>query len=201
MRNVFEIFQGGVSQCGVVHVVPKGFDGVEFRSVGWQPLDLKPCPMDFENVGDPLAAVCWESIPQQQDLLSSVAPQGIEETHDLGSADTASMESQKPSQATGSRCRQHQTDGRKRLPVERLDHHRRAPPGCPGSPHWRSLGEARLVEKTEPGLQPLGFFLILGQWSFFQRVIARSLRSLARRAGRWRLHPRCPRILQVCGRE
>jgi hypothetical protein len=63
------------------------------------------------------------------------------------------------------------------------------------------LGEARLVEEPEPGLQPLGFFLIRGQWAFFQRVIARSLRSLARRAGRWRLQPSCPRMRQVWGRE
>ncbi len=200
-RDVLEIVQRGVGQGGVVYVVPQGFHGVEFRSVGGQPLDLQPGPMGSDRVRDPLAAVGWESIPQQQDLLASVAPQGIEETHDLGSADTAAMEGQEPSQATGSRSRQHKPDGRERRPVERLDHHRRAPLGGPGRPHGRSLGEARLVEEPEPGLQPLGFFLIWGQSRCFQRVIARSLRSLARRAGRWRLHPSCRRILQVCGRE
>ena len=196
-----EVVHGGIGQSGVVDIVPKGLDRIEFGGVGRQPFQNQPCPVVFEGSLDNAAAVGWEAIPQKQHLFSSVSAQGLEKSHDMSRADAAPVEGPKPTQAAGRRSGQHQADSRERLPVEGFYQDRGLPPGCPGGAHRGPLGKSRLVEKANPGVQPLGFFLIRGHTDFFQRAIPSSSLSLAWRVGRWRLQRSFPSILQVWAKE
>lgn len=59
----------------------------------------------------------------------------------------------------------------------------------PGAPHARRQLESRFVQEDEVGAQPRGVFFTRGQSRFFQRSIAASSRSSARRSGFWALQP------------
>lgn len=196
-----KVVYGGIGQGGVVDIVPKGFDRIEFGGVGRQPFQNQPCPVAFDSLLDDAAAVSREAIPQKQNLFSSVSAQGLEKSHDMSRADAAPVEGPKPTRAAGRRSGQQQADSRERLPVEGFYQERGLPPGCPGGAHRRALGKSRLVQKADPGVQPLGFFLIRGHTDFFQRAIASPSLSLAWRMGRWRLQRSFPSILQVWATE
>lgn len=62
-------------------------------------------------------------------------------------------------------------------------------PWCPGAQKIRDQEEPRFVEEDEVGTQPCSVFFTRGQRFFFQRRIASSLRSTARRSGVWALQP------------
>ena len=66
---------------------------------------------------------------------------------------------------------------------------RSVPPWCPGAQQIRDQEEPRFVEEDEVGTQPCSVFFTRGQRFFFQRRIASSLRSTARRSGVWALQP------------
>jgi hypothetical protein len=67
---------------------------------------------------------------------------------------------------------------------------RRLAAGRPGAAHGGDQEEARFVREDKVGAQPRGVFFTRGQTSRFQRSIARSSRSRARRSGFCGLHPR-----------
>lgn len=58
-------------------------------------------------------------------------------------------------------------------------------PGRPGLPEGRNQQESRLVDENEVGTQPRSVFFRRGQSLRFQRSIASSSRSRARRSGFW----------------
>ena len=60
--------------------------------------------------------------------------------------------------------------------------------GRPTASDQRGHQQTRLVEKNEKRLQAVGFFLMRGHFSWTQRWISASSRSLARRSGFWGLH-------------
>jgi hypothetical protein len=72
---------------------------------------------------------------------------------------------------------------------------RRLAAGAPGLAHGRDQQEARFVEEKQMGSQPCGVFFTRGQSVRFQRSMASSSRSRARRSGFWWLHPRSCRSL------
>lgn len=65
----------------------------------------------------------------------------------------------------------------------------RLPTRAPCLAYRRNQQEARFVEEQDVGTQPPGVFFTRGQTVRFHSVIARSLRSAARRSGFWWLHP------------
>jgi hypothetical protein len=65
----------------------------------------------------------------------------------------------------------------------------------PGAEHGGREHEARFVYEDEVGPQPKGVFFTRGQVFRFQRAIAGSSRSRARRSGFWQLQPHCAKSL------
>src|SRR5207244_8935425 len=69
---------------------------------------------------------------------------------------------------------------RQRLPIEVVLQHRRLSPRRPSTAAVRPLAQPALVDANDGAAFFLGFFLISGQRSFFQRRIASSSPSQAR---------------------
>lgn len=61
--------------------------------------------------------------------------------------------------------------------------------GCPRLAHIRDQQEPRFVDEDYMGTQPRSVFFIRGQSRRFQRSIASSSRSMARRSGFWWVQP------------
>ena len=70
-----------------------------------------------------------------------------------------------------------------------MAHERRLAARRPGAQHGGREHETGLVYKDDVGPQPNGVFFTRGQALRFQRVIACSSRSRARRSGFWQLQP------------
>jgi len=62
----------------------------------------------------------------------------------------------------------------------------------------RALAQSAFVDEDDGAALFVGFFLISGQRSCFQRRIFSSSRSKARPTGRWQLQPSCRRMRQAC---
>src|SRR5947207_267790 len=92
-------------------------------------------------------------------------------------------------------------DSRQALAVERFDNGGGLPARGPGGANRRPLREAGFVQKTEPSLQFLSVFFTRGQGPRTHRRMALSLRSRARRSGRWRLQPSWPSTRHTWGTE
>src|SRR6266571_3500560 len=71
-----------------------------------------------------------------------------------------------------------------------MSHHRGLPPRRPRPPDVRDQQKAAFVEEHQVGLQVSGFFLICTQRYRFQRAMAVSSRSIARRSGFWHDQPK-----------
>ena len=90
------------------------------------------------------------------------------------------------------------TDDRKALPVEGFVEHWGAPTRGPCADPRGAGAQAAFVNKDDSAALPGGFFFKAGQSTRFQRRIAFSLRSTARRSGRWQLKPLAPSRRQTC---
>lgn len=200
-RDLGDPIHRSVSQSCVIQPIPERFHRIKFMSVRRQPLDMEPGAVSFDCILGLSAAMSLQVIPDQDDLLSPMMMQSIQEAHHLGRTNTARMEREKPPELFWTGSDQQQANDREGLPVEGLFQDGGLPLWSPGGSHWRPLRETRLVEKTDPGFQPSGFFLMRGQTTLLQWVMAFSLRSFALFAGLCRLHPRDLRIRQACGTE
>jgi len=196
-----EVVDRRVGQGGVIEMIPERFHRIQFRSVSGQPLYRKPPPVLPQSALDPVAAMSRQPIPQQNHPLAAMTPQGVEETDHLRSLDPAGMHRQQPPQPLRIGRRQHQADPGEPSPVEGFANDGRLPPRRPGGADWRPLGKSGFVQKTDPSLQSAGVFFTWGQRPRTHRAMAVSSRSLARRAGRWRLQPNWPRRRHTWGRE
>ena len=137
-------------------------------------------------------AVGWQAIPEQNHWAAAVTLQGLQEACDLGTPNTSPMQPQQPAEPAAAGVSEHGGDAGQSLPIERLHQLGGLSTRGPGGPDWRALRKAALVQKTQPSLQLFRVFFIRGQRTRTQWAMAASLRSLARRAGCWRLQPSCP---------
>jgi len=80
------------------------------------------------------------------------------------------------------------------LPVKRRAKNRRLSSRGPGPSHRRGQRDAGFVLEDQPRASAMGVFFTLGQRVATHSSIASSLRSAARRAGRWGLQPSWPMI-------
>ena len=199
--QVIQILLDRVGQGRGVQMRPKLLDGVQFRGVGRQGFQPQPVAMAGEGPLGETTAMSGQPVPQQDHWAAPMALQPVQEARDVAAADTTPMQGQQPARAPTVGGGEHGADARQPLPVEGFDHARGLPSGSPrGADRW-TLRKATFVHKTQPSLQPLGVFFTWGQRPRPQRRMATSLRSRARRAGRWRLHPSWRNTRQVWERE
>jgi len=116
----FEVIVRCVGQCRVVQVGPKGFDGIQLRGVGRQPVDAQPGSMALERGAGEAAAVGGKPIPEEDDGAPPMSPQRLQETDDVTTVDAAATEGQEPAQALAGDRGEHGANRREALPIERL---------------------------------------------------------------------------------
>lgn len=196
-----EIVCGRVGQGGGVQMGPELLDRIQFRGVGREWLQAQPVTMVPEGLHGEPAAMSRQPIPQQDHRAAAMTLEAVQEAHDVPTADATALQRQQPARAPTVGTGQQGSDPGHPLPVEGFNQARRLPARCPGGAEGGTLRETAFVHKTQPSLQPLGVFFTWGQRTRTQRAMAGSSRSLARRAGRWRLQPNCRSTRQVCESE
>jgi hypothetical protein len=191
MERPHETAAIGRAQVGALlplDVAPQGFDRVEFGRVSGQSFDREPGTVSREiSLHDP-PAVGRQAIPEQdRPSATEVAMQRAEEVADGRAAvgGRAGLEVQPDAPAVPAKGQR--GGDRHALPVvERVSQDGRLPSGRPGAPDDRELREPTFVLEDEPGVPAAGVFFTCGHRSRIHRRIARSSRSRACRAGRWR---------------
>ncbi len=163
-------------------VGPDGFIGVELRRVGRKQLEMEP-RKPAADFSDPLSFVNARVVPDHDDAPTEMAQQVAEKIAHLAVPDVlrVALEVQADALAVG-------RDGDSRdhrdatMPVAMTDEGR-LPARRPGLSKRGDQEEARLVDKNDVGTQPRSVFFTRGQFLRFQRSIASSSRSSARRSG------------------
>lgn len=171
---------------------PHIFDGIEFGRIGWQPLDLNASLGGGDEVFDQPAAMNGGAIPEDQDFAGNMPLEMFEELNDLKTFDAAVMDLKKePPQGQAA-------DDRKAFPIERLLKHWGLSSRSPGACAGRTGAQPAFIDKGYGSALPTRLFFNAGQTSRFQRAIALSSRSMARRSGRWQLNPLAPSKRHTC---
>ena len=171
---------------------PHVFDGIEFGRIGGQPLDLEAPLGGGNEVFDQKAAMDGRAIPKNQDFSGNLPLEVFQELNDLKTFDAAGMDlKQKPPQGQSA-------DERKAFPVEGLLQNGGLSAQRPGARPRRSGAQPAFVNKDNGLVFPARLFFNAGQASRFQRAIACSSRSMARRSGRWQLNPLAPSNRHTC---
>ena len=171
---------------------PHILDRIEFGRVSRQPFGHEATFGGRHVVFDQHAPVDWCAIPDDQYFPGKVTLEMTQKFDDLETFDAASVDLEiKPPQ------RQAAND-RKAFPVEGLVQHRglpaRSPSACPRGPG----AQPAFVNKDDGSPLLPRLFFKAGHSVRDQRRIALSLRSTARRSGRWQLKPLAPSKRQTC---
>lgn len=165
-------------------VGPDGFVGVELRGVGRKAFEMQPRKpaTDFSN---PFSFVNAGVVPDHDDVPAEVAQQVPEELADLVVPDVLGVALEVQADAPTPGCKGDARDhGDAIVPVAMMKDGRLAA-RSPGLSHRGDQEEARLVDEDDVGTQPRSVFFTLGQVRRFQRSMASSSRSSARRSGFW----------------
>lgn len=165
---------------------PHIFNGIEFGRIGGQPLDVNASLGSGDEVFNQKAAMDGSAIPKDQDFSGNLSLEMFKEFDHLQTFDAAGMDLKKES-PQGQAINQ-----RKAFPVEGLLQN-----GClsaqrPGARPRRPGAQPAFVNKDNGLALPVRLFFNAGQTFCFQRAIALSSRSMARRSGRWQLNPLAP---------
>lgn len=171
---------------------PHIFHGIEFGSIGRQPFDHDATFGGSHMIFDEQAAMNGRTIPEDQHFSGDVPLALFQEFNHLKAFDAAGMDLKEKSPQGQA------ADARKAFPVERLLEHRSLSAWSPGArPGWPGAQPA-FVNKDNGSALPTRLFFKAGQTSRFQRPIALSSRSTARRSGRWQLNPLAPSNRHTC---
>lgn len=171
---------------------PHIFNGIEFGRIGGQPLDLNASPGGGNEVFDQKAAMNGSAIPKDQDFSGNMPLEMFQEFNHLKAFDAAGMDLKEKSPQGQA------ADERKAFPVERLLEHRSLSAWSPGARPGRPRAQPAFVNKDNGSALADRLFFKAGQTSCFQRPIALSSRSTARRSGRWQLNPLAPSSRHTC---
>lgn len=193
-----EIFGAAVGQLLPFDVSPNGLQRIQFRRIPGQSFHPEPFSLPAQVFGHDTALVRRQAIPNQNGFLAAQVSFEILEERDQAFRVVAAGASLKVQPATPSVPAEAQggTD-RKRFPIEGMDQDRSLSAGRPGPPHRGPLGDAAFVLEENPGFSAPSVFFTAGHFSETQYRIASGLRSLACRAGRWRVQSIAPRIFQT----
>ncbi len=163
-------------------VGPDGFVGVELRGVGRKECEMQP-RKPAADLPNPFSFVNAGVVPDHEDVAAEVAQQVPEESADLVVPDVprVALEVQANAPTPGSKgdARDH---GDAIMPVAMMNEGRLTA-RSPGLAHRGDQEEARLVDEDDVGTQPRSVFFTRGQSLRFQRSMASSSRSSARRSG------------------
>ena len=147
-----------------------------------------------EIAGHGPTAVCFESIPNEQDGSIELFDELAQKTNEEVAVDVGvGMQPEIAAHAiTPGRDGECANRGDLSMRASALMQQRRLPPRGPGSTHQGRHEKARFVEKNQGRLQARSVFFTRGHSSLIQRRISVSSRSTARRSGFCGLHPsRC----------
>ena len=139
------------------------------------------------------AAVDVGAVEQHEDGATQMTKQVAQERHDVRGVEVlvqlgVEVEPAVTPAGTEREC----GDDRDTVVLIPVTQQGRVTPRRPGAPDAGRQLEARFVEEDEVGSQPRGVFFTRDHSRFFQRSIAASSRSSARRSGFWVLQPmRC----------
>lgn len=188
--QIFEFEPGLVTKTMILEVTPSIFHGVELRRVGGKPL-ATPARHGADCLLGLGGLVRTQTIPDHDQRARNVATQLAQELHDAVGVETAIGMEPKPKREPPPVGRNPQRGNGRNLAMGSRPpaQERRLAAWGPGASHERCHEKAAFVDENQPRFQTGGFFLMRGQSCLSQRAISCSLRSAARRTGRWQLQP------------
>ena len=167
---------------------PDAFIGVELGGVGRQCDEVQP-GVAAAKLPDRGSAMDGGVVPDDDDVAAEVTEQVTQEVTHALAVDVLAMEAVVEAHAAPHRADREPRDHRDAVATVAVPHHGRVPSRRPGLEQRGDQLEAALVREDDVGTQPRGVFFTAGQVSRFQRSIASSSRSSARRSGFWQLQP------------
>jgi len=176
-----------VGQPGL-EMIPHAFVGVQFRGVGRERLQVQPRGAAEEFLHG-LAPMNPPIVQQHHKVARNLAQQLPEKGRYFAALDIVLIEVTVQRAMAALRADGDPRDGRDAVVRIPVPHDRRLAHRTPGLPDRGDQEEARFVGEDEMGAQPRGVFFTRGQLSRFQRAMATSSRSTARRSGVWGLQP------------
>ena len=165
-------------------VGPDGFVGVELWGIGRKVFEMQSGELmaDFSN---PFSFVNTGVVPDHDDVPAEVAQQVPEEFADLAVPDVRGVALEVQADAPTAGCKGDARDHGNAIMSVAMMKDGRLAARSPGLSHRGDQEEARLVDEDDVGTQPRSVFFTLGQVRRFQRSMASSSRSSARRSGFW----------------
>lgn len=168
---------------------PHALVGVELRRVGGEVLEPQ-ARVARKQSAHKRAAVDVGAVEQHEDGAAKMTKQVAQERHDVERVEVfVQLAAEIELAVTPARAERERGDGRDPVVLIPVTQQGRVTPWRPGAPDAGRQLEARFVEEDDVGAQPRGVFFTRGQSRFFQRSIAASSRSSARRSGFWALQP------------
>jgi hypothetical protein len=176
--------EGGIVREGVgFEVGPQIFDGIELWGVGRQVFQV--CRTRQDAIGDELALVGLEAIPDEHDGRAQLTLQMLEEIHgalgvDVGIGLQPKVQRDPIAFGQDAQC----GNGRNLLQTATpLPQQRGVSTHAPGAAHQRSHEHRGFVEEHDGRFQARGVFFTRGQSCSIQARMRSSSRSMARRVG------------------
>ena len=174
--------------------IPDLLVGIEFGGVGREVREPEPWhPMT--QVVNRRQAMQEQPIPEDDHRTAEVAEQVGKKRADLGLADVVMVPLVVEAEALTDRADRETGDDRDPIAATPVAQQWRLAARRPGAQDGGGEHEARFIYEDEVGPQPKGVFFTRGHAFRFQRAIACSSRSRARRSGFWQVQPHCARSL------
>lgn len=168
---------------------PHALVGIELGRVRGEVFETKARVTREQSAHD-RAAVDVGAVEQHVDGAAKMTKQVAQERHDVGRMEVlVQLAAEVQAAATPAGAEREGGKGRDTVVLLPVAQQGRVATWRPGAPYARRQLVSRFVKEDEVGSQPRGAFFTRGQSRFFQRSIAASSRSSARRSGFWALQP------------
>lgn len=180
-----EIIGASIGQC-VVHLVPYGFVGVEFRRIGRETLQVNSRELATE-FADRFTLVRLAVVPDHNDLATQVTKQMAEELTPLGWRDVLAVKPAIQSETAARGADRHRGDGGDLVVLVAVSDDRSLSARSPRTTNRRDQQVSGFVDKGDIGTQPRRVSFMRGQSRCFHASIAASSRCVARFSGFWQV--------------